>query len=282
MKSSRWYPPFEIFMQPNSNLYYSILLWEYPSRSFRMHPATPSLAPWALAPCRLSAVMIEAHVTKLSVARVAPNIETMVCGDPQEGSGQNHHAPEHRWPEVATAWPSLQIHVSGIWLWHPWHIHDIMRLESFFRQAWTKQCTTNTNPHSKHTALCIYLYIFILYCPYSEIYLDIICNDLITLVPTKVQCEVSSCHWISYPSFKSHGWVPLPSKNLLPTSALNNSLHRHHKQCRSKGAWQLLPATQVRSWVGVTSERDAAYTRGQVDKRTRPGHKHRERASKIQ
>ena len=126
------------------------------------------------------------------------------------------------------------------------------------------------------------LYIFILYGPYSEIYLDIICNDLITLVPTRVQCEVSSCHWISYPSFKSHGWVPLPSKNLLPTSALNNSLHRHHKQCRSKGAWQLLPATQVRSWVGVTSERDAAYTRGQVDKRTRPGHKHRERASKIQ
>jgi hypothetical protein len=35
--------------------------------------------------------MIEAHVTKLSVARVAPNIEAMVCGDPQEGSGQQRH-----------------------------------------------------------------------------------------------------------------------------------------------------------------------------------------------
>ena len=197
----------------------------------------------------------------------------MVCGDPQEGSGRQRH--DH----LCKSMSDMSVVFGCGIMWHPWH-HEARK----FLQAGLDKTMYNQYQLSfkTHSSSYIFIYIFILYCPYSEIYLDIICNDLITLVPTKVQCEVSSCHWISYPSFKSHGWVPLPSKNLLPTSALNNSLHRHHKQCRSKGAWQLLPATQVRSWVGVTSERDAAYTRGQVDKRTRPGHKHRERASKIQ
>ena len=88
-------------MPPNSNLYIPvqyIAVWIH-FEIVQVHPATPSLG----SPCRLSAVMIEAHVTQLSVAWVAPNIETMVCGDPQEGSTQNHHAPEHRWPETAAA-----------------------------------------------------------------------------------------------------------------------------------------------------------------------------------
>ena len=154
MKSSRWYPPFEIFMQPNSNLYYSILLCEYPSRSFRMHPATPSLPPWALAPCRLSAVMIEAHVTKLSVARVAPNIETMVCGDPQEGSGRQRH--DH----LCKSMSDMSVVFGCGIMWHPWHHEARKFLQAGLDKTMYNQYQLSFKTHSS-SYIFIYLYIIL-------------------------------------------------------------------------------------------------------------------------